>query len=174
MKEKIINGAFTVFQETVLYDNKLEMAIKSLIWFISWLVGICTMIIAGQSVSTAGAYLIFGLSLLMEFSKKLTAKKSKFLSRLLSTGFLATMMVEVAMSIGILVGVGFLQDKINLIFNLTIAQVIILTIDCILMLLLPDQLTISDNHPRSEDEKSQLTEEYLQRLQGGNMGDIDQ
>lgn len=65
-----------VIKEIHLYKNKVEALIKVLIWIVSWIGGILVLLGTENKDVLGSAYLIYTLSLLMEFAPRIYEKKS--------------------------------------------------------------------------------------------------
>lgn len=117
--------------EMHLYINKSEMLIKDTIWAISWIGGICAINKTTDKQALASAYLVFSLSLIMEFGRKIKDKKHWF-SRVVDGVFCLAIICILLMATAALMGVQLCGNDDKVMFNISIGIMIYMLIDFLL------------------------------------------
>lgn len=130
--EKSKHEGKTVIQEMHLYPNKIEALIKDSIWIISWIGGILILQNTTDKRTLGGSYFIFSLSLLMEFASQIN-EKTYFRSKLLHTLFCGSISFIMFMAVGLLVGVKSNSVYLNIMFGLSIAVIVYIFLNLILL-----------------------------------------
>ena len=158
--------------ETHLYVNKSELLVKDIIWAISWIGGIYAISNTSDKQALSSAYLIFSLSLLMEFGMKIKGKKH-WLSRVIDGVFCFAIICILLMSITSLVGAPLCDKHYKIMFNISVGIMIFMLLDFLITWIEPDVKPL-DNKEKDKDKKTDdkvcLFEE---KLYSGCLGDIN-
>lgn len=171
-KEKIISELF-------LYQNKSEALVKILIWIVSWISGIAVIIKSDDKRAIAGAFLLFSLSLLMEFGPEIK-KKTHIISRIVHCFFCFSLMIILLGSFASIMGDRLLGERVLGIFNvimfsISIAIVISMLADYVLIWISPvlSPIETSDNTTAEASDKLKIFTENLNKNNQYNRGEID-
>lgn len=161
-----------VIIEVHLYENKIEALIKILIWIISWIGGILTLLGTEEKRVLGSAYFIYTLSLLMEFVQKID-NKTLFLSKLLHTVFCLLMSIVCMLSIGVLFGLSLPDGYFTLMFILTVVVIAYMIVDLFLLWVISEK-KIKDNKINDINmDSNALLERFNDKLSKGDLGDIE-
>ena len=154
--------------EMHLYINKSEMLIKDTIWAISWIGGICAINKTTDKQALASAYLVFSLSLIMEFGRKIKDKKHWF-SRVVDGVFCLAIICILLMATAALMGVQLCGNDDKVMFNISIG----IMIDFFVVWIEPD-IKIPDNKEENKDmEIDDKVDLFEKNLYSGCLGDIN-
>ena len=161
--------------EAHLYDSALEAIFKCLGWIASWLGGVYIAYDSEERFS-ACAFLIFSISLLMEFAQKRRIIQNPFL-RFLRNAFIILPVVIFSLSLSVLFGRP-LFEKIS-IANFIVSIVILAYIICDMLIMLfreyskkPKQpIQPSKNDCQFNDERRKA---FTSSLHVGTLGGIDE
>ena len=140
--KKLYRELSRIMHETHLYKSKIESLIKTSIWLVSWIGGIAITIYSTDKRAIASAYLLFSLSLLMEFGQKIKEKK-QIVSRLIDCVFCVSGVTLIVLSFACLLGdnlidKGLLNDFYDIMFVITICQMVFMVLDFICLWVSPD------------------------------------
>ncbi len=160
------------FDEMHLYVNKSELLVKDIIWGISWIGGIYAISKTTDKQALSSAYLIFSLSLLMEFGMKIKGKKHWF-SRVIDGAFCVAIICILLMAITALVGAPLCGNHYNVMFNISIGIMIFMLIDFLVTWIEPDAKQL-DVKEKEEDMKIEdKVGVFEKKLYSGCLGDIN-
>lgn len=158
--------------EMHLYINKSEMLIKDTIWAISWIGGICAINKTTDKQALASAYLVFSLSLIMEFGRKIKDKKHWF-SRVVDGVFCLAIICILLMATATLMGVQLCGNDDKVMFNISIGIMIYMLIDFLVVWIEPD-IKIPDKKEENKDMKiDDKVDLFEKNLYSGCLGDIN-
>jgi len=157
--------------ELRLYSNELEALVKDLIWVASWIGGIVTLYDVFEPRAKGAAYLIFSLSLLMEFAPHIKKKKLPF-SKFIHTLFCLDIVCMLLMSFGFLVGIKANQEYHFIIFISSIIAMIYLAIDLILTWLINDDSQSNSIQIALNNTELEQIAKFYEMLRCGNLGSI--
>ena len=159
-----------IIREVHLYTNKMEALIKTVIWIISGIGGILALLDTQDANALGSAYLIYTLSLLMEFAPKIYGKTESW-SRLLHTVFCFVIAIVCVLAISILIGVTLPKGCFTVMLVLICLVIGYMLIDTFLLWLELDQgIKIAE---RASDNKSLAELKFEKKLIGGNLGSIE-
>jgi len=165
-----------VLREVHLYTNKIEMLIKIIIWGISWIGGILVLQSSTDKKSIGSAYLIFALSLLMEFAIKIKDKNDIF-SKIIHTIFCCIMIAILFMAFGILLGMEFQQYYYDVMFGLSAIIMIFMFLDFLIFWVGTEYIYIEEINIQQENTKSVHKEKAMELfdnyLYHGTLGNIE-
>lgn len=170
-----MNKINRILQEFYLYDNKIEMVIKILIWTISWIGGILILQDKTATNTLASAYFIFSLSLLMEFIPQISSKK-EFVSKLLHTFFCIIILFLFLMSINLLLGSIGNEKYYNNMFILSIVVIIYMVINFLCLWLIGEgkiKETANENSDENDVNLKKAQQLFQDKLFNGNLGNIN-
>lgn len=158
--------------EMHLYVNKSELLIKDIIWAISWIGGIYAINTTTDKQALASAYLIFSLSLLMEFGGKVKEKEHWF-SRVVDGIFCLAIICILLMAITALVGAPLCDKHYNVMFYISTGIMIFVLIDFLITWIEPDIKQSDDKEKKDSmkiDDKAYI---FKEKLYSGCLGDIN-
>lgn len=159
--------------EMHLYINKSELLIKDIIWAISWIGGIYAIHKTTDKQALASAYLIFSLSLLMEFGVKIKNKK-QWLSRVVDGIFCSSIIGILLMSIAALVGPTLSDRYYKIMFDISVGIMVFMLIDFGIIWIEPD-IKQSDDKEDKKDMKidDEIYHIFEEKLFSGCLGNIN-
>lgn len=159
-----------VLNEMHLYHNKVESLVKSAFWVISWVGTILSHKNDGFKILN-GSYFILSLSLLMEFVPQIKEKKY-FLSRMIHTIFCVILILVFIVSCGSLMGLEVSKCWPNTIYILTMAAIIFVCIDVVVLWITKDVVAVSDDNSTKSLETEEYIRMYQESLKNGKLGSI--
>lgn len=162
-----------IIDDIHLYTNKDELVVKDLIWLLSWVAGIQAVVTKGSTdnQSLSSAYLIFSLSLLMEFCMKIKDKKY-FISRIIHTLFCFAIIAIFILSAGSLFGAELMKNSGNIMYNLSVGIIVFIGVDwCIAFV--ENDITRVDNNQELNDESNMNLDAFQKKLYSGSLGNIN-
>lgn len=157
--------------EIHLYVNKSELLIKDIIWAISWIGGIYAIGNTTDKQALSSAYLIFALSLLMEFGMRIKEKKH-WLSRIIDGMFCMSVACILLMAIISLVGAPLFDNHYKIMFGISSGIMIFMLLDFLITWIEPEgkqEGIIKENKDKQVDDKVDL---FTEKLYNGCLGDI--
>ena len=158
--------------EIHLYPDKGELLIKDIIWAISWIGGIYTIHETTDKQSLSSAYLIFSLSLLMEFGGKIK-EKQHWISRIIDGIFCLSVVSILLMAIASLFGAAVSPVHYEIMFIISFGIMIFIMIDFWITWIGP---AVEPVKAMEKNENKQLDDEtvlFSEKLLKGHLGDID-
>lgn len=177
--KKLKRYILEVLDEIHLYTDKIEAMIKGIILGVSWLGGIVTIKDTADTRALSSAYMIFALSILMEFGLRIKGKKH-WLSRVIYVIYLGAMISILLIAIMCLTGTTFRTDHYKIMFELSKWIMIFIGLDIIIVWIGPDVEHKSIWKNKKNDAVSKrLTVEsdevklFNEKLFNGYLGNID-
>lgn len=162
-----------ILKEVHLYTNKIEMLIKFIIWGISWIGGILVLQSTQDKKAVGSAYLIFALSLLMEFAAKIKDKKDIF-SKIIHTIFCSMMVGILFMAVMILFGMKLEECYYDVMFGLSVAIMIFMSLDFLIFWLGTEYINeVVDIQQKEIKPVYNERELFKSHLYNGNLGNIE-
>lgn len=162
-----------IIDDIHLYTNKDELVVKDLIWLLSWVAGIQAVVTKGSTdnQSLSSAYLIFSLSLLMEFCMKIK-DKNYLISRIVHTLFCLALIAIFILSAGSLCGAELIKNVGSIMYKLSVGIVVFIGIDWCIAFAEKDITRVDDNQELN-DESNKNLEEFRKKLYSGSLGNIN-
>lgn len=160
-----------VIAEIHLYKNKIEALIKVLIWIISWIGGILVLLGTENKEVLGSAYLVYTLSLLMEFVPGIY-EKTQFLSRLIHTALCFILSLVCAFSVSILLGVSLANTYYSVMFDLIVCVIIFMVLDTFFLWVIPEKVDTSIGDGEIDKKKFDEEQKFEDSLYNGNLGRI--
>lgn len=158
--------------EMHLYVNKSELLIKDIIWAISWIGGIYAISKTTDKQALSSAYLIFSLSLLMEFGMKIKGKKY-WLSRVIDGAFCFAITCILLMAITSLVGAPICENHYNIMFDISIGIMVFMLLDFLITWIEPDVKQPDTTEKEKEMKTDDKIDMFNKKLYSGCLGDIN-
>ena len=163
-----------------LYKFKLEGMVKIVFWIASWVVGIAVMMNTADKRTLASAYLIFSLSLLMEFAPGIN-KKTHLLGTIVHGAFCFILILILLISVAALAWNGksdtvSIPDVLSYImFGLSIAVIIFMFLNLLSIIVFADvKPDAPSNITISKSNSDTLQEIYANKLSGGPLGNLNE
>lgn len=158
--------------EIHLYVDKRELLIKDIIWAISWIGGIYAINNTEDKQALSSAYLIFALSLLMEFGQKIITKKHWF-SRLVDSIFCLAIISILLMAIVSLFGAPLLcESHYKIMFIISLSIMVFMILDFIITWIEPEiNQSKPEKHAIIENNDNTIAL-FNNKLYKGKLGDI--
>lgn len=177
-KRKIFfNRVREILAEIHFYTNEVEALIKGIIWGLSW----CAGILANQKITDmralSSSYLMFALSLLMEFGLRIKGRKH-WLSRIIYAIYCAALACIVIIATASLMGITFSQDYYKIMFEITKVIMIFMVIDIVIVWIEPnsEKINISKRENTNSINSNDLINDerniFKEKLFIGYLGDI--
>lgn len=160
-----------ILREIHLYIDKGELLIKDTIWAISWLGGIYAIKNTQDKRALSSAYLIFSLSLLMEFGLKVK-KKKEYLSRIIDGAFCIAAICILLMSVIALVGAPLFADHYIIMYRISKGLMVFMTIDFFVVWVEPEYIEVENIKAKEIYNDYEERNIFQERLLGGNLGNI--
>ena len=160
------------FDEMHLYANKSELLVKDIIWAISWIGGIYAINKTTDMQALASAYLVFSLSLLMEFGGKIKDKKH-WGSRIVDGVFCFSIIWILLMAITALVGAPLCENHYNIMFDISEGIMMFILIDFFVTWIGPD---VKRTDVKEEEKNLQVDDKvnvFIKKMYSGCLGDIN-
>lgn len=164
------------WHELHLYNDKVEMGVKTLIWIASWIGGIFVFINKEYSYKMLGsAYFFFSLSILMEFLPRIK-EKNEYIGRISHTIFCMFSILNLFMSIALLLDFEPNKLYINIMFIFSLMTVIYMIFDLVAIWILKS--TRENSKAKKEpnlqiQQKSIKVQCFRTNLSKGNLGNIE-
>lgn len=158
--------------EIHLYVNKSELLIKDIIWAISWIGGIYCINKTADKQALSSAYLIFSLSLLMEFGMKIKGKKY-WLSRVVDGVFCMAIICILLMAVTSLFGGIVCAGHYNIMFKISFGIMVFMLVDFVVTWIEPN--VKQENILKKEENIKTGDKVFLfeEKLYSGALGNID-
>jgi hypothetical protein len=164
--------------EIHLYVDKSELLIKDIIWAISWIGGIYAVSNTTDKQALSSAYLIFALSLLMEFGLKIKEKKHWF-SRVIDGLFCTAIACMLLMAMISLFGAPLFPNHYIIMFGISVGIMIFMLLDFVITWIEPaievkqvDSIK-KNKDMQAEDMRKMYEKMYNDKLNKGYLGDIN-
>lgn len=162
-----------VLAEIHLYKDKVEALIKVLIWIISWIGGILVLLGSENKDVLGSAYLVYTLSLLMEFVPRIH-EKTELWSRVIHTILCFKLSAVCALSVSILLGVSLPDAFYSVMFALTVCVIIFMVIDTFILWIKQEKIDISIGNVEIDKKKCNEEQKFQKSLYKGNLGNIEE
>lgn len=166
---------YLILEEVHLYSDKGELLVKDIIWLISWIGGIYVVRDATDKRTLASAYLIFSLSMLMEFGMKIK-EKEHYISRIIHVIFCALLGCILLLSIVSLCGGSAFIDDYSVMYNCSKWIMIFIVLDWIIAWIVrpvsEDELYLNTKMLESDGVMNEEKNKFQDKLLYGNLGSI--
>lgn len=145
----------------------MEYLIKLVIWWVSWMGGVA--VLFGESNGISSTFLVFSLSILMEFAPKIKGKKH-IVSRIIHGLFCASELVVFLSSMYFLLENSYNTKWHSIMNGVTLSTLIYMTIDFVLLWVI-NESCIDNVVPPVEDIRPE-SEIFNKSLQSGALGNL--
>ena len=168
-----------IIDEIHLYTDKTETLIKTIIWSISWIGGIYAIVNTSDKQALSSAYLVFSLSLLMEFGKKVKEKRH-LISLIVDGVFCFFASGILLMSIVSLLGAPLLKNHYEKMYDFSIGIIAFIWGDCLVTRLEPEiepkiesMVNQRDRENDPEKKAKEMRILFEKKMKNGELGNID-
>ena len=164
-----------IIDDIHLYDNKIELLIRYVLWGILWIGGIVVVKDTPDKRTLTSSFFIFGLSMLMELGPKIKGKKY-YISRFIYLVLVLAMVLIVLMSVRSLMGMVQFETYYTFMYYCSSILMIYLAVDFFIAWLEPGELhkiRLKDESDKTKEENEICERDvFCQRLISGNLGNI--
>lgn len=159
-------------KEVHLYADKRELLVKDIIWGISWIGGIYAINGTSDKRALSSAYLIFSLSLLMEFGTKINKKKF-WISRIIDGIFCLAIASITLIAMAFLVDAPLDEEHYKIMFNISAGIMLFMLIDFLIAWIQPNDKQIENIQKDTEKKMDNKISLFEQKLYSGCLGNIN-
>ena len=156
-------------RELYLYDNPIEATIKLIFWLFCWIAGILIIHINFDSLSSAGStYLIFSVTLLMDFVPRILYIKNLF-SKIVHIIFCGCNVVILFISFGMILQIDHILFNESIAYIISIIVIVYMIINLVCMWL---DVDITKKNGLKNSIDNEILKTMIKNFNSGELGEV--